>query len=224
MEVPVEAGRAEVGGQSALERARVRWRSAGDRVWSIAVVDGEEYRRAAELVGGVLAQVREQAPTLERLLALDADPAPLLDRWRAEAGGAVGLRAVFDAACAVRSDELLAVRAREERVAAIAAAREAGERWVELDASADPGWSARRSVAMHVASGLAVVATADPFSGPEPYALAETVLDAQTGDPLAGSAGREVAFADAASWREAGQRWREEIESRLDGDGSDAFR
>jgi hypothetical protein len=170
------------------------------------VVDGEEYRRAAERVGGVLAEVRAATPTLEALLALDADPGPLLAR--------AGTRALLDAALAVRADELVAARARDRRAAAIAAARAAGERWVVLDETAG---ATHRTVEMHLASGLALVATADPYAGDAPYALTEAVLDAVTGEPLAGGDGGEVSFADAAAWHDARARHREEIDSRLDG-------
>lgn len=209
-------------GGPALERARARWRATGDRVWSIAVVDGEEYQRLAELVGRVLDEVRERTPTLESLLALDADPVPLLDRFVAEAGTSPGgARGVLEAACAVRGDELLAARARDRRVAAIAAARAAGERWVVLDETAG---STSRAVEMHLDSGLAVVATADPYAGGEPYAVAETVLDTRTGDALTGRGGREECFADGAAWRTERARRRAEIDSRLDGGDRDDFR
>lgn len=209
-------------GGPSLERARARWRAAGDRVWAIAVVDGEGYRRLAELVGRVLDDVRERTATLEDLLALDADPASVLDRWSAAADASPGgARAAFEAACAVRGDELVAARAREERVATIAAARAAGQRWVVLE---DVVGSTSRSVAMHLHSGLAVVATADPYAGGEPYALAETVLDTETGDPVTGRGGREVSFADATAWRAERDRRRTEIDSRLDAGGRDDFR
>lgn len=197
-------GGAAVPGSSALERARARWRATGDRVWSVAVVDGEEYRRVAGLVGGVLEQVRACTPTVERLLALDADPTPLL--------GADVDRGVLEAVLAVRGDELVAARARDRRIAAIAAARAAGEPWVVLD---EVVGSTRRSVEMHLATGLALVATADPWAGGEPYALGEVVLDAATGDPL--TDGEDVSFADAAAWWAARDRRRTEIGS-LDGD------
>jgi hypothetical protein len=191
---------------TALERARARWRATGDRVWSIAVVDGEEYRRVAGLVGGVLDRVRACTPTVESLLALDADPTPLL--------GVDGDRGVLEAALAVRGDELLAARARERRIAAIAAARAAGERWVVLD---ETSGSTERTVEMHLATGLALVATADPYAGEGPYALGEVVLDAVTGDPLGEADGVDAVFTDAAAWRAQRARRRTEIGS-LDGD------
>jgi hypothetical protein len=207
----VRAGRSE---DAALERARARWRSTGDRVWSIAMVDGQEYRRVAELVGAVLDEVRGRTPTLESLLALDADPAAVLDRWPADGSSPVGARAVLEAACAVRGDELVAARAREERIAAIERARAAGERWVVLDGQST------RSVEMHLATGLTLVATANPYAGAEAYAIGEVVLDVTTGDPLTGHREQEATFADPEAWDAERARRRAEIDSRLDDDGS----
>lgn len=204
--------RAGTGEDAALDRARARWRAAGDRVWSIAVADGEEYRRVAELVGTVLARLRERTPTLESLLALDADPSPVLESR--PGGPPIAGRAVLEAACAVRGDELLAARARDRRIAEIGAARAAGDRWVVLEGGA----GAARSVEMHLASGLALVATVDPYAGAEPYALGETVLERATGDPLTGHGDREISFADPEAWRAELRRRRAEIDSRLDGD------
>jgi hypothetical protein len=217
---PEEAAMDVRGGRSdeaALGRARARWRAAGDRVWSIAMVDGQEYRRVAELVGAVLDEVRDRTPTLASLLALDAEPSAVLERWRDEASSPVGARAVLEAACAVRGDELVASRAREERVGAIERARAAGERWAVLDDGTGP---ISRSVEMHLATGLTLVATADPYAGPEPYALGEVVLDATTGDPLTGHGEREATFADRGAWEAERAWWRAEIDSRLDDGGA----
>jgi hypothetical protein len=211
----VRAGRTGDGG---LERARARWRATGDRLWSIAMVDDVEYRRLAERVGAVLDDLRARTPTPESLLALDADPAAVLDHWSGDAGS----RAVLDAACAVRGDELVAARARDERITAIERARAAGRRWAVLDGAtehADSGSGpAARTVEMHLATGLALVATANPYAGAEPYGLGEVVLDATTGDPLTGHGEREVSFADRDAWTAERARRRAEIDSRLDGD------
>jgi hypothetical protein len=196
-----------------VERARARWRATGDRLWSVALADGQEYRRVAELVGAVLGELRPRTPSLERLLALEAEPGEVLAAVGADAGSpTVGARALLEAACAVRVDELLVARARDRRCMAIAVAREAGETWAVLEDGPV------RSVEMHLASGLAVVATVDPYSGAEPYALGETVLDTVTGDPVTRPAGREVTFADRADWVAERERWRTEIDGRLDGD------
>lgn len=209
----VRAGRDD---EAVLERARARWRATGDRVWSIAMVDGQEYRRVAGLVGAVLDEVRRRTPTLASLLALDADPSAVLERWPDDGSSPVGVRAVLEAACAVRGDELVAARAREERIAAIERARAAGERWVVL---ADGTGPVSRSVEMHLATGLTLVATATPYAGAEPYAIGEVVLDPTTGDPLTGHGEREVTFADRDAREAERARWRAEIDSRLDGGG-----
>jgi hypothetical protein len=206
----VRAGSPE---EALVQRARARWRAAGDRLWSVALADGEEYRRVAELVGAVLGELRPLTPTLERLLALEAEPEAVLAAMPAHAGSSpAGARSVLEAACAVRVDELLAARARDRRIVAVASARESGDAWAILEEGPT------RWVEMHLASGLAVVATVDPYSGAQPYALGETVLDTVTGDPVTGHAGRELTFADPADWSAERERWRAEIDERLDGD------
>ncbi|MEJ2885257.1 hypothetical protein [Actinomycetospora aeridis] len=190
----LSAGRAHGG--------RRRATGCGRSPWSTARSTGAWPSASAPC----LDEVRAATPTVGALLALDADPAGVLDR--------AGTRAVLDAALAVRADELVAAAARAGRAAAIAAAHEAGDRWVVLDETAG---TTQRTVEMHLASGLALVATADPYAGDEPYTLGEAVLDVTTGDPIADGDGGDVSFADAAAWRDARARRREEIDSRLDG-------
>ncbi|MDQ4119815.1 MAG: hypothetical protein M3235_23060, partial [Actinomycetota bacterium] len=117
-----------------------------------------------------------------------------------------------------RGDELAAERARRRRAERIAAARADGRAWVEVDRSAT------RVVEMHVATGTAIVATADPYLGDEPFRIAETVLDATSGEPQAGPDGDDTAFREAAEWEAERERLRREISERLDTrdrDGSD---
>lgn len=197
-----------------LDEARARWRVASDRLWPVAMADGDGYRRAVELVGVMLGELRSAATTIEGLLAVDADPAGVLAELPpGAAAGLGGPRVVLDAACAVRGDELVAERARQRRIALIAAARREGAAWVVLEDRDS------RSVEMHLGAGLALVATLDPYAAPEPYGLGETVLDAGTGDPVAGPAHREVSFRVGADWIAERARWRTEISARLDGDG-----
>ena len=110
------------------DRARARWRATADRVWPIAMTDPDGYRRVADLVGRVLAELRRRATTVDGLLALDADPRTVLRVIPDGAtSGVGGPRALFEAACAIRSDELDAATARVCRIRAIAAARQAGK-------------------------------------------------------------------------------------------------
>lgn len=198
--------------------ARRRWRAAGDRLWPVALSDGDSYQRAARVVGVLVDALRERTGSLDELVDLEAAPSGFL------AGlGATGERAAVQpellaAACAVRGDELAAERTRRRRAERIAAARADGRDWVEVDRSAT------RVVEMHVATGTTIVATADPYLGDEPFRISEMVLDVASGEPLAGPDGDDVTFGEAAAWEAERDRRRREIVERLDTrhpDGSD---
>lgn len=198
--------------------ARRRWRAAGDRIWPVAMSDGTAYRQTVAAVGALVDELRRRTTSLEHLVGLEADPESFL----ADAGAA-GRRAraqpeLLAAACAVRADELAASAARVRRSLWISDARAAGRAWVVLEESPT------RTVEMHVRTGFAVVATADPYLGDEPFRIAEMVLDASTGEPLAGPDGDDAVFATHERWVTARERLRADIATRLDssnGAGSD---
>lgn len=201
-----------------IAAARRRWRAAGDRIWPVAMSDGTAYRQTVEAVGELVDELRRRTAALEDLLALEADPASFL-----EGAGSAGQRAqgqpdVLAAACAVRADELAASAARVRRSLWIADARAAGRAWVVVDESLT------RTVEMHVRTGRAVVATADPYLGEEPFRIGEMVLDASTGELLAGPDGDEAAYRTREAWVAERDRRRADIATRLDssnGAGSD---
>lgn len=203
----LDSGRAE-----ALRRARDRWRAAEDRLFPVALVDPDAYRRSLAVVAQLLRELRANTTSLDQLLDLDVEPAPLLQA--ASEGSAVGVadRLAIDAAFAVRDRELAAAAERDQRVAAIAAARLAGAEWVDLEGS----WEAvcrtgARHTAMHLASGRALVATVDPYSGDDPHRLEVVVLDSDTGTPVE-MTDQDQRFADRASWMAERERWRAEID------------
>lgn len=205
----VRAGSAEL----PPAQVRARWRATADRLWPIATADPDGYRRVAELVGAVLTELRARTATIDDLLAIAADPATVLEAVPDGAATEVGgPRVLLDAACAIRGDELDVAHTRAARIAAIAAARRTGQAWVVFEDGPT------RSVEMHLATGLALRAGADPRVGPEPYQLGEMVLDATTGDPVAGPGERDVAFAGRAEWLAERARRRADIASRLDVD------
>lgn len=207
----------------ALHRARVRWRAAEDRLFPTAVVDPDAYRRMLPVVGLLLKELRVGTTSLDQLLDLDADPAPLLAALPAEqagriqpAGSAGGVdRLILEAAFAVRDRELVAVAERDRRAVAIASARSAGATWVDLEGS----WEAVqrsgvRHTEMHLATGRALVATVDPYSGDRPHRLELVVLDGDTGTPIA-TTDEDRAFANRAQWLVERARWRTEIEASV---------
>ncbi len=61
-----------------LRRARARWRAAEDRLFPVVLVDPDTYRRALDVVGLLLEELRANTTSADQLLGLDVDPAPLL--------------------------------------------------------------------------------------------------------------------------------------------------
>ncbi|HEX6403525.1 MAG TPA: hypothetical protein VF003_10275, partial [Pseudonocardiaceae bacterium] len=69
----LDSGRAE-----ALRRARARWRAAEDRLFPVALVDPDDYRRLLSVVAALLQKLRASTTSLDHLLELDSHPAPLV--------------------------------------------------------------------------------------------------------------------------------------------------
>lgn len=200
----LDSGRAE-----ALRRARARWRAAEDRLFPIALVDPDAYRRALSLVAALLQKLRASTTSLDHLLELDSHPAPLVAAVCVE--GAAD-RMALEAAFAVRDRELAAAAERDRRARAIVAARNAGATWVDLEGS----WEAvcrtgMRHTEMHLASGRALVATVDPYSGDDPHRLEVVVLDTDIGTPVE-TTDQERLWADRATWLAERERWRARID------------
>lgn len=188
-------------GHAAVRR---RWRAAGDRLWLVALSDGEAYQRAAGAVGRLLDRLRAQTRSIEDLLGVEQDPAEHLAAAEIPAAAGPDLLA---AACAMRADEIDAADGERRRRAVITAARDAGAAWVTLASTPT------RVVEMHLGTGRAVVATADPYDPDRPYTVGEAVLDARTGDTLAGT-DEEQAGATHEAWAAARAARRTEIEER----------
>jgi hypothetical protein len=207
----------------ALRRARARWRAAEDRLFPTALLDPDAYRRSLHVVGVLLQELRGSTNSLDQLLSLDTDPAPLLAALPAElanrtepAGpGGTEDRLTLRAAFAVRDRELAATAERSRRAAAIASARSAGATWVDLEGSwEEVQRNGTRYTEMHLATGQALVATVDPYSGDGPHRLELVMLDGETGTPVETTDGDRT-FADRAEWLAERERWRAEIESSL---------
>lgn len=194
---PVPA--ADGDGHAAVRR---RWRAAGDRLWLVALSDGEAYQRAAGAVGRLLDRLRAQAHSVEDLLRVEQDPAGHLAEDDVPAAPGPDLLA---AACAMRADEIDAADGARRRRAAIGAARDAGATWVTLTSTPT------RVVEMHLGTGRAVVATSDLYDPDRPYVVGAALLDARTGDTLAGT-DEEQACATHDAWAAARAARRNEIE------------
>jgi hypothetical protein len=211
-----DLGRAVTGLDSdraeALRRARARWRAAEDRLFPVALVDPDGYRRLLSVVAVLLEKLRASTTSLDQLLELDSHPAPLVAAAAVAAGDGAADRMALEAAFAVRDRELAAAAERDRRTRAIAAARNAGARWVDLEGS----WEAvcrtgLRHTEMHLASGRALVATVDPYSGDGPHRLEVVVLDTDTGAPVE-TTDQERQFADRATWAAQREQWRMQID------------
>ena len=196
----------------ALRRARARWRAAEDRLFPVVLVDPDTYRRALYVVGLLLEQLRANTTSLDQLLGLDVDPAPLLSTLPAGSVCDAGDRLTLEAAFAVRDRELAAAAKRGRRATAIALAHAAGATWVDLEGSWEAVLSTGgRHTEMHLPTARALVATIDPYSGDGPHRLELVVLDGDTGTPVE-TTDRDRAFADRAEWLAQRQRWRADIE------------
>jgi hypothetical protein len=191
-----------------LRRTRARWRAAEDRLFPVALVDPDAYRRALDVMSVLLQELRVSTTSLDQLLDLDVDPAPLLAALPAGSAGGVRCagsaggadRLTLEAAFAMRERELAAAAERSARSAVIASARSAGATWVDVEGS----WEAvqrtgARHTEMHLATGRALVATVDPYSGDGPHRLELVVLDGDTGTPVE-TTDWDQAFADRAQW------------------------
>ena len=218
VELPVWSGETDAAEDPRVADARRRWRAAGDRVWPVALADGDSYRLAAQVVGALVDALRERAGSLDELVDLEAAPSEFLAGLGATGERVAARPELLAAACAVRGDELAAECARRRRVARIAAARADGRAWVEVDRSVT------RVAEMHVPTGTTIVATADPYLGDEPFRIAEMVLDRFSGEPLSWPDDEGAAYGGAAEWEAERERRRREISARLDTrdrDGSD---
>lgn len=196
----------------ALRRARARWRAAEDRLFPVALVDPDGYQRLLSVVAGLLQKLRACTTSLDQLLQLDIHPAPLLATTSVAAVDGGADRMALEAAFAVRDRELVAAAERDRRMRAIAAARNAGATWVDLEGS----WEAvrrtgTRHTEMHLASGRALVATVDPYSGQVAHRLEVVVLDTDTGAPLE-TIDQDQRFANPVRWSAERERWRAQIE------------
>lgn len=183
--------------------AVARWRSAEDRLYPVAMSDPGSYRHGLAAVQALVAQLRRTAHTDEDLLAAEADPAALVATLPADRPP-LPADLLVAAACSARHREIAAAEAEARRAEAVAAARAAGRDWVTLEGperAADLVGGA--AVGLHLPSGRTLVAGVDPYSGADPYRLAEVGPD--------GATLRERGFADRAAWLAAHEVWGAEI-------------
>jgi hypothetical protein len=123
------------------------------------------YQQALSMIGRLVALLRETCPDLATLIAQHRRGGDLAAEEMA--GGPAGLQPdlVAAAACAMRYRELVAAKSAQDRLAALARAREQGLTWavVEETGSADRApYVPYQRIEAEVSSGRAVVVSIEP--------------------------------------------------------------
>jgi hypothetical protein len=188
---------------------RSSWRASEQALYSLGGGDVERYQRAIQLVRAVADDLRDVTSTVA-----------LADRWP-EAGsivsaaveriglplGSLPVDQVAGAAFALRQTALQVEEARRARSELIEAARAEGADWVVLHETGDPlaGFAdPYGSTRMHLASGLAIVASTQPdlTTGAAVCSLTVIRLDLRTGDLVDDDPGiADLDYSDSSSFR-----------------------
>jgi hypothetical protein len=188
--------------------ARDRFSTAEAQLYPIALVDPDEYKCATRVVGLLAAELRTEAADIATVLDMRDELIRRVPIIAAEAGLAlVGLppEAVADAASAIRCRELSAARAATRWADRLAAARTAGEDWLEGEADAQAAMAGSyRSTAWHVPTGTRVTSGIEAGSaGAPPTYTIEITRDGATTE--------STVYPDRGSWLAAIRRCRAEI-------------
>ena len=166
--------------------------------------DPDRFRQGLEAVRALVDELRRTAGTFDDLLAVEAQPTPLLAVLPG-GGSPVPVDLVVQAASRARGRELRGGPGRRAPVAAVAAAGRRIAVGGAGRAGADRGRGRRHVQSRHhLASDRTLVA-----------AVVRTRAPIGTGcrSRSAGEARRDETFADPSSWMAARDRWRAEIES-----------
>jgi hypothetical protein len=142
------------------------WDEAEARLFPLVMARPDLYQQAVSMISQLAARLRETCPDLAALVAEHERGGDLATR---ELGGGqdIGIQPelVAAAACAMRYRELVASRAAQGRLAALARAREQGLTWVVVEetGSADRApYVPYQRVEAEVSSGRAVVVSIEP--------------------------------------------------------------
>lgn len=208
-------GRAAMTGSGDVARARQGWHAAEGRLYPLAMVDAGLYQRALVLVAAIRETLRSSVSSAEELAERHSDAARLVAAAaESTATSSVGLSSddLFGAAAAARDRELAAEAARQARLEAVAAARQAGGQWVEMFAV---GLGARiPELRIHVASGRSIHTgmSMDADTGAPVFQLMQLMADPVTGELLNDIEHDEVHSASSAEEWEAVS---EELQRRI---------
>ncbi len=185
-------------------------RGAEDRLFPLAMIDADRYKRAVRLVGLLSRQLADTCASLDDLAAAGPDTRFRLTVLAGAEGiplGGLDPDLVADAAMSHRFRELLAEQATQLRQQRIDRARAAGLAWAVIE-EPDPatwGTGAARWVEVHVATGAVLIRSvaADPKTGNPTFRI----------ELLSEVGSRVEEFSDRAAWLAVIDRIRIEIES-----------
>lgn len=168
--------------------ARVRWRAAEDQLYPGLLNDPTAYQRGLTALRLVSEELRSRAQDVDGLLAAEADAEGLVAAT-CPPGVPVPPGLLVAVACGMRDRELSAEREGSRREEAVRAAREAGAPWAVFDGPADAAaLTEGRRIVVHIASGVVVEASIDPWSRELPFGLAVS------------PGGEPQTFADRDAW------------------------
>jgi hypothetical protein len=169
----------------ALARARQSWRAAEARLYPLAMINVDGYKRALVLVAATCEQLRAVATTAADLVACQPRAVEYVAAaCDATATSAQGLEPddIFGSAAAARDRELAGEERRQARLAAVERGRAAGADWTDLHADA----LGRRvpELRVHVGTGWALLTEvgADEATGAPVLILTTTQVDLTTGE------------------------------------------
>jgi hypothetical protein len=198
-----------------VDRARRSWREAENHLYPLAMTSVDAYQRAVTLVAGVRELLRERAGSAADLVALRGQAAELLaaasDATGASAAG-LDVDDVYGAAAAARDRELAGQERRRTVLAAIAAARAAGESWADVRGEAlGPRLPELR---VHTPSGRGILTAMsfDPEKGTPVLHVTPVLVDLTTGDVAADPAAEVQAVESGDDWSDVAAALQQDID------------
>ena len=178
----------QAGGQDVPLAVLRSWDQAEARLFPLVMARPEAYQQAVSLISELAGRLRETCPDLATLIAAHQRGGDLATSELA-GGRDIGIQPelIAAAACAMRYRELVASRAAQGRLAALARAREQGLTWVVVEetGSADRApYVPYQRVEAEVSTGRAVVVSIEPD---ETLSRAVHRLDEGRIDPVTGA-------------------------------------
>jgi hypothetical protein len=166
---PASSGPDSAGAQSSgpeVPRAVLRsWDEAEARLFPTIMARPDVYQQAVSLIQRLLGRLRETCLDLPSLLAANERGGDLVDELAEEADAGIQPGLVAAAACAMRYRELVASLAAQDRLAALARARDQGRSWTvvaETDSEDRVPFVPYQRIEAETGTGRAVVISIEP--------------------------------------------------------------